>query len=280
MLQPRGKSLLGDRGVSRRDNANLIRVGHRFWRHFNLWSLMPILPLDSPEPFAATLGVMLYPGAEEGEPQKAAAFASQYLASPSREARRNGFELRHQDLALIAEKCGAVLGDLDERWWAGSATGEVFKVLFALHNTDQRLASWNNATKIAEAVAGRLQHIGSRSKLMTARSAFSGVAHLWAAWVIREGKFHQEPEIGYDFATDFQFFLTEAEILRSWGQSWVPARAKAEHPLPKEVWRVPDDWTPPMRHPSWPHTGKIPHLSLSDDLLNMVKPAGRPKKSA
>jgi hypothetical protein len=29
---------------------------------------MPILPLDHPDPFAATLGVMLYPGADDDPP--------------------------------------------------------------------------------------------------------------------------------------------------------------------------------------------------------------------
>ena len=44
---------------------------------------MPILPLDHPEPFAATLGVMLYPEIDEVDPPKARAFAAQWLASPS-----------------------------------------------------------------------------------------------------------------------------------------------------------------------------------------------------
>ena len=30
---------------------------------------MPILPLDHPEPFAATLGVMLYPGTDDDSPK-------------------------------------------------------------------------------------------------------------------------------------------------------------------------------------------------------------------
>jgi hypothetical protein len=30
---------------------------------------MPILPLDHPDPFAATLGVMLYPGADDDPPR-------------------------------------------------------------------------------------------------------------------------------------------------------------------------------------------------------------------
>ena len=34
---------------------------------------MPILPLDHPEPFAAVLGVMLYPGTDEDDRRKARA---------------------------------------------------------------------------------------------------------------------------------------------------------------------------------------------------------------
>jgi hypothetical protein len=36
---------------------------------------MPVLPLDHPEPFAAVLGVMLYPGTDEDDRRKARAFA-------------------------------------------------------------------------------------------------------------------------------------------------------------------------------------------------------------
>jgi hypothetical protein len=37
-------------------------------------AMMPILPLDHPEPFAATLGVMLYP--DEADTPKARAYAA------------------------------------------------------------------------------------------------------------------------------------------------------------------------------------------------------------
>ncbi|MGC1348018.1 MAG: hypothetical protein WA863_18420 [Methyloceanibacter sp.] len=37
---------------------------------------MPILPLDHPEPFTATLGVMLYPATDEKDPPRAHAFAA------------------------------------------------------------------------------------------------------------------------------------------------------------------------------------------------------------
>ena len=41
---------------------------------------MPVLPLEHFEPFAATLGVMLYPGLDEDDQRKARAFAAQWLA--------------------------------------------------------------------------------------------------------------------------------------------------------------------------------------------------------
>jgi len=41
---------------------------------------MPILPLDHPEPFAATLGTMLYPGVNDIDVSKARAFVAQWLA--------------------------------------------------------------------------------------------------------------------------------------------------------------------------------------------------------
>ena len=45
---------------------------------------MPILPLDYPEPFAAILGVMLYPGTDDDDRRKARAFSANWLAEPFR----------------------------------------------------------------------------------------------------------------------------------------------------------------------------------------------------
>ncbi len=47
---------------------------------------MPILPLDHPEPYSATLGVMLYP--DEADAPKARAYAAQYLARAFRHFHR------------------------------------------------------------------------------------------------------------------------------------------------------------------------------------------------
>ncbi len=241
---------------------------------------MPVLPLDHLEPFAATLGIMLYPGEDEPDRRKARAFAAHYLAEPICRLHEAGGTLSYESLVRIATDGGERLDDLEKRWWGGTATGELFKTFFALANTNEALASWNHAAEIAELIARRSKARGARSVLWRDKSRFLSVAHLWGAWCIREGLFSPRPEIGYDGHDDFQSFLTEAEILRRWGQTWLPRRDKAEPPLPAEVWRVPEDWRPPMRQPGWPATGMIPDLTLPEELLATLKTAGRPRKPA
>jgi hypothetical protein len=240
---------------------------------------MPTLPLDHPEPFLATLGVMLYPGLDDEDPLKARAFTAQWLGEPLRRLHEAGLTLTYDALLRIATDSGPSLLDLDKRIWGGTATGELFKALFALAHTNPTLASWNNAVKIAEFTATRCKSSGSRSAQWDARHRFLAVAHLWGAWAIREYRFLTDLEAGYDAYADFQSFLTEAEILRHWGQTWRPQRTKSKPLLPADVWRVPEDWEPPERQLSWPQTGQVPCLTLPKDLLAQLKPTGRPRKT-
>jgi hypothetical protein len=240
---------------------------------------MPILPLDHPEPFAATLGVMLYPGTDEEEQSKARSFKAHWLAEPLRRFHEAGHQLSYDALARITMDGGALLTDLDDRWWGATATGDLFKTLYILAKNDPALASWENAIRIFEVSSVRARSSGSRTNLYRERSRFRSVAHLWGAWSIREGKFGDDPELGYDGWADFQCFLTEAEILRDFGQRWRPSRVKSEPPLPPDVWFVPSRWEPPMRQPGWPNTGMIPDLKLPDELMAELKPPGRPRKA-
>lgn len=239
---------------------------------------MPLLPLDHPEPFAATLGVMLYPGEDADNQQRARAYTAQFIAEPLRRFHEAGHALPYGDLARIASEAGTPLDDIEDRWWEGTATGETFKALFALAQTDPTLASWGNATKLAEITAARSRVPGSRSSFYDARSRYASVAHLWGAWCIREGRFHTDLDVGYEYEHDFQFFLAEAEILRRWGQSWRHDRPNSEPPLPGETWHVPEDWEPPERRPDWPRTGAIPLLTIPDDLLVDLRRPGRPRR--
>jgi hypothetical protein len=235
---------------------------------------MPILPFDHPEPFAATLGVMLYPGTDEDDRRKARTFAAKWLAEPFRRFREVGGRLSNDELERLVMDGGVLLSDLDDRWWGGLATGELFKALFILAKNRPALASWENAIMIYKVSAMRTGSKGSRTDLWRERSRFRSVAHLWGAWSIREGKFESRPEAEYDGWVDFQCFLAEAEILRDFGQRWRPSRAKSEPPLPPDVWCVSSDWKPPPRRVGW-----LPDLRLPDDLMAKLKPAGRPRKA-
>ena len=238
---------------------------------------MPLLPLNRPEPFSATLGVMLYPD----DPAKARAFAAQFLAKPYREFRAAGHRLSHEAVEQLLIDSGERLRDLDARWWQGTAAGELLKTLFALYNTRPALASWNNALRIARATAINSSAKGARTELRAALQTFLPVAHLWGAWRIRNGQFHSmHLEIGNDGYADFLSFLSEAEQLREWGQSWQQPRAKSKPPLPAEVWRVPEGWQPPVPDYDWPlRAAQLPILTIPEDLLRGLKPAGRPRSS-
>jgi hypothetical protein len=133
---------------------------------------MPILPLDYPEPFTATLGVMLYPATNDEDAPRAGAFAAQVLAEPVRRLREAGFHLSYEALARIVMDAGQRLTDLDKRWWGGSAIGEVFQILLILAHTHPKLASWDNAIEYTEMIAARDKVKGSRANLWEARSVF------------------------------------------------------------------------------------------------------------
>jgi hypothetical protein len=240
---------------------------------------MPILPLDHPEPFAATLGVMLYPGTNNDDPYKARAFATQWLAKPLQRFHKDGHRLPYDALARLAEDAGRLLTDVEDRWRGAQATGDVFKALYILAKDRPSIASWEHAIHIYLFCASRTKTTGSRSGLWKEIRRFRTVAHLWAAWSIRDYRtFSGSPKLDYDGYDDFQCFLTEAEILRDFGQVWRQPREKCEPPLPRDVWRVPPEWKPPVRGSGWPDTGMIPDIALPADLIANLKPSGRPRK--
>jgi hypothetical protein len=219
---------------------------------------------------------MLYPGVAGVDPPKAAAFAAQYLAVPLQRFHEAGYALTYEKLLRIATDAGDSLDDLQKRNQAGLLVGDTFKILFALAKTDPSLASWNNAARIVEkTVLG-----ASRTAVFNARSDFISVAHLWGALSIREGRFTPHPDVGYSGYDDFQSFLAEAEVLRAFGQEWLPPRAKSKPILPADAWRVPDEWKPPLPKTGWPMIGAIRLSEVLPEQLADLKPAGRPSKRA
>jgi hypothetical protein len=65
---------------------------------------MPVLPLDHPEPFVATLGVMLYPGLDDESRLNAKALASHWLGEPISKYFEAGHRL--SDKTLMTPACG------------------------------------------------------------------------------------------------------------------------------------------------------------------------------
>jgi hypothetical protein len=206
--------------------------------------------------------VMLYPD----DAVKARAYAAQLLlAEPIPRFLEAGHTLSQDDLVRIMRDSAPRLYDRDKRLWDGSAIGEVFKTFLALYNTDPGLASWSNAVIIAQKIAGLRS--GSRTSLYRLKRDLWSVAHLWAAWSIRNRQFVSYSNVGYDGSADFKSFLAEAEILREWGQQWQPLRRNSDQPSPPCAWRVPEGWEPPTRQRGWPKTGMIPHFTISEGLL-------------
>jgi hypothetical protein len=146
--------------------------------------------------------------------------AAQYLAEPVRQFLAAGGTLTIDELAQIHSDTGVPLGDLEVHWRDGQATGELFKIYFALANTDPSRASWENAAKLVRSYAAKHDVSASRSLLHDVRSRYRSVAHLWAAWCIRGRKMQSDPDVHYEGGHDFHLFLTESEILLRWGRNY------------------------------------------------------------
>lgn len=240
---------------------------------------MPTLHFGHHEPFALTLGTMLYPGTNNGDPEKARAFGTQWLAGCLRKFHEDGHRLSVERMARLLEDCGAFLTDAEARLRRGQAVGDVFTALFWLAKEHPSLASWEHAISIYEFYANRAKRPASRSGLRKVIQQFKAVAHLWCAWSIRDYRgFAGSAELGCGGYDDFQCFLAQAELLRDFGQSWRHRRAKSEPPLPDEVWCIPTSWSP-SDESRGPNPSDILTISLPDDLIARFKPSGRPRKA-
>jgi hypothetical protein len=96
---------------------------------------MPPLPLDHALPLIATFGVMLYPGTDREDRQRAAAYAAHVRNRACRQFLNDGgtpTPTIDEGLAEDAE----LPPDLKRRWRAGLATGNVLKALFGVCQTN------------------------------------------------------------------------------------------------------------------------------------------------
>ena len=238
---------------------------------------MPELPLNSPQPLIATIGTMLYPGLDEDDRRKAAAYAAHYRNPAYRAYLADGGKLTPEIATSLAENDALAL-DLKKRWLMGQAVGNLTKVLVGLILDQPELASWNHAIHVVSKQNSHNNIPASKAYLWAAKTQLLSVAHLWGAYCIREGQFVSRPESGYDLATDFQYFLCEAEMIRHLGRNLHQDRDKAEPFLPEDAWHVPYEWEGPEHRSEWPERpGEKLAYCLPPELILHRRPGGRPR---
>ncbi|MEQ1779822.1 MAG: hypothetical protein ABMA14_00560 [Hyphomonadaceae bacterium] len=241
---------------------------------------MPTLPLDHPDPLAATLATMLYPGTEDRTQRQVlvdrlAPLLCDHCQPPQPIAID---QLMGRAVAVV----GAELPDLEDRIFGATAVGQVAKVFLVLSWNDGKTASWANAYAIANKSAGpRAKRQISPSYFKMQRARFETVTHLWVALCLRDLQFKPEILVGYDLAADFDSFLAEAEWVRRWGSWWRRPATDAAPPFKGiEMWEPPFYWRPLFRRRGWPRTGGMADLALAPELVSGLKARGRPHKPA
>ena len=207
---------------------------------------MPELPIngDNTEIFATTLGIMLYPGLDEDERAKAAAFTSQVLAKPLKSFTKNGGQVSPEFMLELATNSGVHLDDVEKRWRSGSLVGDHILTMATLCMSHPEYASQENAIKIMEDAYSKAKMPGVRSTILNAVKQFSTVAHLWGTLCIR-GNFVTETDQTGDWAhRGFMQFLAEAQNLLKMGQEWERPGVKhgKKTMMDAGAWRVPVDW--------------------------------------
>jgi hypothetical protein len=253
--------------------------------------MVPTLPVFNDEPMASLLGVMRFPN----DLEKAAAYASWCMAK--------GSAMKPDDAVTIG--IARILPILTARVSheeskrneiAGTAAGEVVKTLFALIGGDPNVASWKHAINLTELVgardradAARAADTKPRQKAPAVSHAtlrkylreFSPVLHLWGAWCIRGRRWNWDDSVGYSLPNDVDMFISESELLFRVLQRWDSAKTTRSKYLGGDVFRVADDWRPPLSRRGWPMTGALPLLKIDEVAVPEVadmKKSGRPRE--
>jgi hypothetical protein len=238
---------------------------------------MPILPLENDEPFALTLGVMLYPEADGAAPsEQALAYRSHYLAEPIRRLFAADRVLPYLYLAQLAVDSGQPLRDIEQRWKMGLAAGQLLWIAYTLGKQQPDKCSWGNAVRLLEAQRGRKRVAGSRTSLMQAKAMFESVIHLWAAWCVREPEGWASDDGEYAGLRQYLRFLDDAGAFLEWGRGFHGEAAKSECMLTADAWVPAVDWGRRRAELMDPLPGKIPLVALNESDIAALRLRGRP----
>jgi hypothetical protein len=219
---------------------------------------------------------MLFPN----DPIKADTFGAKLLTKgPLQAYRRAGFALSlTRDLAFYdAVDRELSSSEIEAKELRGQRVGDVVKTLWALICSHPELASWDCAISIVEdeSFAGGIQI--SRATLRACLSEMSAVLHLWGAFALREYQFRADPNVGYDGLDDLAAFMTEAMTLLQQLYIWRDGRKRPHKLLAGEAIGPWIGWQPHEPRQGWPDTGRLPVVSLDDNIrLPVRRPPGRP----
>lgn len=249
---------------------------------------MPFLPLDHVSPEIVVMGIMHYPDDSNEHKKKVSEyFHMNFVKSGGLDHKIPAVDERLKDWSV--EQSKAELKDLKRRSEQGMITGLLFATYLRLMIDEPDRAAWNLVYNIVGERQMSEGKKGGKRYLRECINEFGGVMHLWAALCLREG-FHEELGVGYTKQIDFQYFLHESEILRYHGKQWFQSRienaaanshlTELKNPvIPKDAWRVPNDWVPPARQAGWPkNAGEVYYEFAEKDVIPAAKPSGRPKK--
>ena len=156
-----------------------------------------------------------------------------------------------------------------DRHYKGLAAGEQLRWLFALAQTEPKLAAWNTAARLVE-----WQSEKSRAYLYDARRVFLPVIHLWAAFILRDRRFYGDESRGYTAIDDLHTFIAEAMALLQWGTRFKLARKKVKPTLNHQTvdfWTPPSDWSPPTPRPGWPRDGRLRPVTLEEKWVRRTR---------
>jgi len=231
---------------------------------------MPYLNLTRGEPWAETWAVMLFPD----DAAKREAYLAKHWSGfyPAYEESGAGELVPRSVLLSVMKAAAATDVDRDEiadRRYKGLAAGEQLKILFALAQTEPKVAAWNSATRLAEWNSGK-----SRSYLYDARSIFLPVIHLWAAFILRDQRFYGDESRGYTAIDDLHTFIAEAMALLQWSLHFELPRKKTKPTLTRQTvdfWTPPPEWSPPIPRPGWPRDGRLRGTSLGQDWVQRIR---------
>jgi hypothetical protein len=221
---------------------------------------MPYLNLVSGEPWAETWGVMHFPDDEE----KRRGYIGRLWAGfyPEYEAAGVGEPLPRPVLLSVMKEAAAPVetSEVRRRRKQALLAGEWLKVLIAVAETHPQHASWRMTERLVERQAK-----ATRSGLYEARRQFFPVIHLWAAFILRDQRWHDDPLCSYTVLDDLNVFITEAMALLQHGTLLKLKRAKAEPVLNRkkiDFWIPPPSWAPPIARPEWPRDGRVSAFQL------------------